>query len=82
MSVVASTNEHVDALNAAIQGLRVHVAELDPATSTRIADGERAMIGDHVVTRRNDRRITTDDGEPIRNRELLDRHPCRATTGR
>ena len=28
------------------------------------------MVGDHVVTRRNDRRITTDNGEPIRNREV------------
>lgn len=69
-SVIASTNEHVDALNAAIQGLRVHIADLDPATSAGIAGGERAMVGDHVVTRRNERRIATSDGEPIRNREL------------
>jgi len=70
VSVVASSNEHVDALNAAIQGVRVDLGHLDPTTSIPIAGGERAMVGDHIVTRRNDRRITTDAGEPIRNREL------------
>lgn len=70
VAVVASTNEHVAALNATIQGVRVDLRQLDPATSIAIAGGERAMVGDHVVTRRNDRRITTDAGEPIRNREL------------
>ena len=28
------------------------------------------MLGDQVVTRRNDRTVTTTDGEPIRNRQL------------
>jgi hypothetical protein len=70
VAVVASTNEHVDALNAAIQQLRIDLGQLDADTSAGIAGGERAMIGDHVVTRRNDRRIVTDHGEPIRNREL------------
>lgn len=69
-AVVATTNEHVDALNATIQGVRVDLRQLDPATAVAIAGGERAMVGDHIVTRRNDRRITTDVGEPIRNREL------------
>ena len=70
IAVVASTNEHVDALNATIQQTRIDLDQLDVAVSTTIAGGERAMVGDHVVTRRNDRRIATDNGEPIRNREL------------
>lgn len=70
IAVIASTNEHVDALNATIQQLRTELGQLDPTHAAPIAGGERAMVGDHVVTRRNDRRITTDDGEPIRNREL------------
>lgn len=70
VAVVASTNEHVDALNATIQRIRTDLGQLDPATRVAIAQGEQAMVGDHVVTRRNDRRITTGHGEPIRNREL------------
>jgi hypothetical protein len=35
-----------------------------------IGGGETAMVGDQIVTRRNDRTITTSAGEPIRNREL------------
>jgi ATP-dependent exoDNAse (exonuclease V) alpha subunit len=65
-AVIASTNQHVDALNAAIQRAR----HLDPTVTAPIAGGETAMIGDQIVTRRNNRTITTNTGEPIRNREL------------
>jgi len=65
-AVIASTNQHVDALNAAIQRAR----HLDPAVTARIGGGETVMVGDQIVTRRNDRTITTTTGEPIRNREL------------
>lgn len=37
--------------------------------AARIADGGTAADGDLVVTRRNDRILTTDHGEPVRNRE-------------
>jgi hypothetical protein len=70
VAVVASTNEHVDALNAAIQRGRIEHGQVDVAAAVRIAGGEHALIGDHIVTRRNDRRITTSAGEPIRNRDL------------
>ena len=65
-AVIASTNQHVDALNAAIQRAR----HLDPAVTAPIGGGETVMVGDQIVTRRNDRTITTNAGEPIRNREL------------
>jgi hypothetical protein len=58
VSVVASTNAHVDALNRTIQSLRVHVGDLDSTVCTRIGGAEWAMVGDHVVTRRNDRRVS------------------------
>src|SRR5690606_903574 len=48
-----------------------------------IGGGEHAAIGDVVVTRRNDRRITTDDGQCVRNRErwhVTDVHPDGAVT--
>jgi hypothetical protein len=70
VSVIAATNEHVDALNAAIQRARVDFGQLNTTARAPIGGGEQAMIGDHVVTRRNDRQITTGAGEPIRNREL------------
>lgn len=69
LAVVCSTNDHVDAANAAIQQARVQRGELDETTLTPIGGGERATVGDIVVTRRNDRTLVTTDGEPIRNRE-------------
>lgn len=68
VAVVAETNEHVDALNHAIQGLRRQHGQLGTRT-TRIAGGESAAVGDVVVTRRNDRTLRTSRGEPIRNRD-------------
>ena len=37
--------------------------------ATRIAGGEHAHVGDVVATRRNDRRLITSGGEPVRNRD-------------
>jgi conjugative relaxase-like TrwC/TraI family protein len=68
VAVVAETNEHVDALNAAIQDLRARRGDLGPE-ATRIAGTETAHVGDRVVTRRNDRILRTDRGEPVRNRD-------------
>jgi conjugative relaxase-like TrwC/TraI family protein len=68
VAVVAETNEHVDALNAAIQDLRARRGDLGPE-HTRIAGAETAHVGDRVVTRRNDRTLLTDRNEPVRNRD-------------
>jgi hypothetical protein len=68
VAVVAETNEHVDALNAAIQNLRARRGNLGPE-HTRIAGTETAHVGDQVVTRRNDRTLITDRNEPVRNRD-------------
>ena len=68
VAVVAETNEHVDALNRAIQDQRRALGHLG-ATAVRIAGGETAAVGDVVVTRRNDRTLRTDRGEPVRNRD-------------
>jgi len=43
--------------------------QISADTSTPIGGGERAYIGDVVVTRQNDRRLETSVGEPVRNRE-------------
>jgi conjugative relaxase-like TrwC/TraI family protein len=68
VAVVAETNEHVDVLNRAIQLKRRALGHLG-ATAVRLAGGETATVGDIVVTRRNDRSLRTDRGEPVRNRD-------------
>ena len=68
-ALVASTNDHVDAINRAVQAARLDAGHLDPDTTTPIAGGEHVHIGDVVATRRNDRRLTTSGGEPVRNRD-------------
>lgn len=69
IAVVASSNDHVNLLNHAIQHARRERGQLDTATVATIAAGEQVHVGDVVVTRRNDRRLATNAGEPIRNRE-------------
>ena len=68
-ALVASTNDHVDTINQAVQQARLDAGHLDPDVATRIAGGEHAHVGDVVATRRNDRRLITTAGEPVRNRD-------------
>ena len=69
VALVASTNEHVDAINRRVQVVRGAAGHLDPDRGTRIAGGEMAWVGDIVATRRNDRRLVTTTGEQVRNRD-------------
>lgn len=68
VAVVAETNEHVDTLNAAIQRARRAAGHLGDR-DVRVAATETVAVGDHIVTRRNDRTIRTDRRDPIRNRD-------------
>ena len=68
LSIVTTRNEHVAAINTSIQRHRLDNGELDATTATRV-DGDWAMVGDIVVTRRNNRQLRTSVGEPVRNRE-------------
>lgn len=68
-AINASSNDHVDAANAAVQSARLAAGDVDGLCAARIGGSEHALVGDVVVTRRNDRRLTTDLGEPVRNRE-------------
>jgi len=68
-AVVASTNDHVDTINQAIQDARLDAGHLDTTTATRLAAGEIAHVGDVIATRRNDRRLITSSGELVRNRD-------------
>ncbi len=69
-AITTATNEHVDAINAAVQTARIDVDQLDADRTASIGGGELAYVGDIVATRRNDRRLHTTTGEPVRNREL------------
>ena len=69
LAVVASTNEHVDLINRAVQFARFNAGHLDRRDGVWLAAGEVAVVGDVVATRRNDRRLTTTSGEPVRNRD-------------
>ena len=69
VALVASTNDHVDAINRHVQAARLAHYEIDPHWQTAIAGGEVAHGGDVVVTRRNDRRLLTTTGQPVRNRQ-------------
>jgi conjugative relaxase-like TrwC/TraI family protein len=83
VAVVASTNDHVDALNDAVQRVRLTVGDLDPSTAAPIGGGERAHVGDVAATRRNHRQLVTERGEPVRNRDLwtvVATHPGGALT--
>jgi conjugative relaxase-like TrwC/TraI family protein len=68
VAVVAETNSHVDALNLAIQTARRDLGRLG-RTPAPIAAAEHAFVGDHVVTRHNDRTLRTDQRAPVRNRD-------------
>jgi conjugative relaxase-like TrwC/TraI family protein len=68
VAITATTNEHVDALNDAVQHARLAAGQLD-ATTVPIGHGEHAHVSDIVATRRNDRSLLTSEAEPVRNRD-------------
>ena len=68
MSIITTRTEHVNAINDHIQQRRLDTGELDPATLAQVDDAW-VMVGDVVATRRNERRLRTTVGEPVRNRE-------------
>ncbi len=72
VAITAATNDHVDALNNAVQRIRITIGQLRPDAAVTIAGGELAYAGDIVATRRNDRELRTSSGEPVRNRDLWD----------
>ncbi|MEO8698062.1 MAG: AAA family ATPase, partial [Acidimicrobiales bacterium] len=66
--MTAPTNDAVLALNRAAQHVRLRNGELDTKRSLD-PGGYRLHVGDEIVTRRNDRDLTTDRGHPVHNRD-------------
>lgn len=68
VALVAQTNDHVYALNEAVQAERRARGQVG-SVGVRIAGTETTSVGDIVATRRNQRVLLTDRGEPVRNRD-------------
>ncbi|MEO8698125.1 MAG: AAA family ATPase, partial [Acidimicrobiales bacterium] len=66
--MTAPTNDAVLALNHAAQDVRLRCGELETKRSLQ-AGGYELHVGDEIVTRRNDRDLTTDRGHPVHNRD-------------
>lgn len=60
----------MEAINGSVQALRLVTGDLDARTRRPIAGGEHAHVGDVVVTRRNDRTLTSGTWDSVRNRDL------------
>ncbi|MFN8023910.1 MAG: MobF family relaxase [Acidimicrobiales bacterium] len=67
LAITTTTNEHATLINHHIQHTRLKAGALtgEPVAA---ADGE-VLVGDVVMTRRNDRTLTTTTGDTVRNRD-------------
>jgi ATP-dependent exoDNAse (exonuclease V) alpha subunit len=69
VALMANSTEAVRRLNHLAQDTRLAKGELDP-TCPRLHLGDASiLVGDEVVTRRNDRRLRTDQGLMVKNRD-------------
>jgi ATP-dependent exoDNAse (exonuclease V) alpha subunit len=66
---MANTVDTVTRLNHLAQQARIRNGELDPDAPGLDVDGQRLLVGDEVVTRRNDRALRTDRGLMVKNRD-------------
>jgi len=69
VAVMANTTKTVTRLNQAAQQARIEAGELDPNKPGRGVGEGRMVVGDEVVTRRNDRRLRTNRGLMVKNRD-------------
>ena len=60
--MMATTNSSVDALNLLAQQQRIDEGHVNVSSTITLADGAEAGVGDWILTRRNDRRLTTGTG--------------------
>ncbi len=65
----APSSDTVQRLNTAAQQQRITFGEINTGSPTVETRDYRIFVGDEIVTRRNDRRILTDQGHMIRNRD-------------
>jgi hypothetical protein len=83
VALMANSTDTVARLNDLAQHTRIEAGELDPAASRLGVSDEWILMGDEVVTRRNDRTVRTDRGLMIKNRDhwtITRMHPNRSVT--
>ena len=68
LAITTTRNDDVHLINNHIQADRLERGEIVARTITSLAIGY-ACPGDVVTTRRNDRRLVTSTGDPVRNRD-------------
>lgn len=66
IAVTTTTNDHVDAINQAVQTHRLESGQLGDGVWY---GGQRLFIGDVIVTRHNQRFLHTSCGDTVRNRD-------------
>lgn len=83
VALMANTNDTVTRLNQLAQQSRIMNGELDINQPWLKFGGSMVFVGDDVVTRRNDRRLRTDHGSIVKNRDhwfITDIHHDRSIT--
>ncbi len=68
--LMSPTNEAVGRLNQRCQQTRIRSGEIDPDGRHLTVGVYKVHAGDEIATRQNDRRLTTDRGEMVRNRAV------------
>ncbi len=68
--LMSPTNEAVERLNQRCQHTRIQAGEIDPAGRHVTVGVYKIHAGDEIATRQNDRRLSTDRGEMVRNRAV------------
>ncbi len=87
VALMANSTDTVNRLNRLAQHTRITMDQLDPTTPWLRVGEEEMLVGDEVVTRRNDRTLCTDRGLMVKNRDhwtITNIHPDRdvSITGR
>ena len=68
--LMSPTNEATERLNQHCQQTRIRSGEIDPGGLRLTVGVYDIHVGDEIATRQNDRRLTTDRGEMVRNRAV------------
>ena len=68
--LMSPTIEATERLNQRCQQTRINEGEIDPNGRHLTVGGYEVHVGDEIATRQNDRRLTTDRGEMVRNRAV------------
>ncbi|GBD83813.1 multifunctional conjugation protein TraI [bacterium BMS3Abin02] len=69
VALMANATDTAARLNRLAQHTRIQAGELDPDGPSLPVGDEAMLIGDEVVTRRNDRNLRTNQGHIVKNRD-------------